>query len=102
MLIIRPLTVSSTLNLKQRQHLSVRSDVCILTSSQTDSNVQSDIISYNVATIAIVATTILVRTSVRAFIVKHVAIEDYLMLAAGGSAIALCAMVLVGTYLAHL
>lgn len=59
-------------------------------------NVQSSIIRYNVAAIAIATVTILVRTCVRAFIVRQVLTEDYLMVAAGAAATALSAMIMLG------
>lgn len=59
-------------------------------------NVQSSIINYNFVAIGIVAFTILVRICVRAFIVRKVLTDDYLILAAGAAATGLSAMIIVG------
>lgn len=59
-------------------------------------NVQSSIVNYNIVAIGIVTFTILVRICVRAFIVRHVLTEDYLMVAAGAAATPLSAMIILG------
>lgn len=59
-------------------------------------NVQTSIINYNFVAIGIVTFTIMVRICVRAFIVRNVLMDDYLMLAAGAAATALSAMIIVG------
>lgn len=59
-------------------------------------NVQPFIIRYNIAAIAVACVTILVRTCVRAFIVRQVLMEDYLIIAAGAAATALSAMIILG------
>ena len=51
-------------------------------------NTQPFILALNLSFISIVAFVIALRTLVRVFLVKHVAIEDYLMIGAGLSAIA--------------
>lgn len=61
-------------------------------------DIQSSIIAYNIAAIVIAVFTIFVRTCVRAFIVKHVVFEDFLMLGAGAAATALSALIIVGTF----
>jgi hypothetical protein len=50
----------------------------------------------NIAFIAVTATFIGVRLVVRAFVVKHVAADDYLVVAAGLFATAFSAMAIVG------
>ena len=59
-------------------------------------NTQSSIIAYNIAAIAIATVTILMRIGVRAFIVKKVLVEDYLMLAAAAAAVAFSSLIIVG------
>lgn len=60
------------------------------------SSKQSSIIAYNSAAIAIATLTILLRLGVRALLVKHVLVEDYLILAAGATAVALSALIIAG------
>jgi hypothetical protein len=60
------------------------------------SSIQSSIIAYNIAAIAIVVITLSTRICVRALIVKHVLMDDYLMLAAGIFAIALSSLIIAG------
>jgi hypothetical protein len=59
-------------------------------------NVKRRTIIYNALAIVIVVITISVRSAFRAFIVHHIALEDYLMLVAGASAVALSAYVIYG------
>lgn len=61
-------------------------------------SLQPEIIRLNSAFIAFTASIIILRILVRARIVKHVALEDYLMVAAGLFATAFSAMNIVGTY----
>jgi len=51
----------------------------------------------NVSFIAVTSVIIGIRLVVRIFIVKHVAVDDYLMVAAGLFATAFSAMAIVGT-----
>ena len=59
-------------------------------------NIQSSIIRYNIAAIVVASVTILVRICVRAFLVRQVLMEDYLIIAAGAAASALSAMIILG------
>lgn len=60
------------------------------------SNRQPTIIGYNIGAIVIGVVAILLRTSVRVFLVKRVLIEDYFMLVAGIPAVALSALIIAG------
>jgi hypothetical protein len=60
-------------------------------------SVQPEILRLNIAFIAVTSCFIIARVLVRTFLVKHVAIEDYLMVAAGLFATAFSAMAIVGT-----
>lgn len=59
-------------------------------------SVQPGILRLNIAFIAFTDSIIILRLFVRASIVKHVALEDYLMVAAGLFATAFSAMNIVG------
>ncbi len=60
-------------------------------------SLQPEILRINVAFIAITCTFIILRVIVRSFLVKHVALEDYLMIASGAFAWAFSAMAIAGT-----
>lgn len=60
-----------------------------------DSSV-GEIYRLNIAFIAVTSSIIAVRLIVRAFVVKHVAVDDYLMVAAGLFANAFSTMAIVG------
>lgn len=59
-------------------------------------SVQPEILTINIAFITFTTSIIILRLLVRARIVKHVALEDYLMVAAGLFATAFSAMNIVG------
>lgn len=59
-------------------------------------DVHAEIISLNIAFIAVSSSIVFLRVVVRTLIVKHVALDDYLMIAAGIIAAAFSAMCIAG------
>lgn len=59
---------------------------------------QPEIISLNIAFIAVTIAIVTLRIVVRTFIVKHVALEDYLMIAAGVFGVAFSSLNIAGPY----
>jgi hypothetical protein len=62
----------------------------------THNSLVGEIYRVNIAFIAVTAVVIGLRLLVRSVVVKHVAVDDYLMVAAGVFAIAFSAMAIVG------
>jgi hypothetical protein len=62
------------------------------------SNISHLLVIFNIVAISLTCLIVFSRTLVRALIVKHVALEDYLMVVAGLAAVSLSTMVIIGKY----